>query len=255
MTSIAALVYASVPHARHLWDNLRATCPELGTGEAEFRFIANDATDEVLAFLVAERIPHVVQINPRLSNPELQKLGIGKPEYIRRVYQGWNRAIMEARNDCLVLLSSDHVMSPGWLGVLRSKWHPGIALSALTIEPGGAHGVFPARLGGGTGAFRGSHGSTLATFDARGFAAHAATLVSDRLTPGGAHQPVMVSRRTIIDAGLYPEGNLHAGTFDRIKEYGDRRLFRLLAERGVLHHTYHGTVAYHFGEGEMREAA
>jgi hypothetical protein len=255
VTSIAALVYASVPHARHLWDNLRATCPELGTGEAEFRFIANDATDEVLAFLVAERIPHVVQINPRLSNPELQKLGIGKPEYIRRDYQGWNRAIMEARNDCLVLLSSDHVMSPGWLGVLRSKWHPGIALSALTIEPGGAHGVFPARLGGGTGAFRGSHGSTLATFDARGFAAHAATLVSDRLTPGGAHQPVMVSRRTIIDAGLYPEGNLHAGTFDRIKEYGDRRLFRLLAERGVLHHTYHGTVAYHFGEGEMREAA
>lgn len=253
--SIGALIYASPRYARHLWEMLQEVTPELATGEAEFYFVANDAHPDVLDYLREECVPHVVQDNPRLSERELVALGIGAPEYIRRVYQGWNRVVAEARSDCLVLLSSDHVLLPGWLAKLRGRWHPNLALSPLTIEPAGRYGVFDARIGGGTGAVAGEHGSTLDDFDPGAFHRHAASLVRNRVTPGGAHQPVMLSKRAVLDVGGYPEGNLHAGLFHKIAEYGDRRLFRLLAEHGVRHVTYHGTVAYHFQEGEMREAA
>lgn len=251
LVSIAALIYASVDYAAHLWDMVNRTVPELQTGEAEFFFVANDANRTVRWFLLAQQIPHIVQRNPTLTEEELMARGIGAPEYIRRVYQGWNRAVMHATADCLVLLNSDHVLRPGWLSSLREQWNPGLALSPLTVEPGGRkHPVFPAALNG-TGAVRGDWGRTLSDFNGAGFAAHADQLANEKLTVGGAFQPVMFSRRAVIDAGLYPEGNIHAGQFNRIAEYGDRRLFRLLHQRGVEHYTYHGVVAYHFGEGEM----
>lgn len=254
LTSIASLIYASTGYASHLWDMLRRTTPELQTGEAEFFFVANDATAEVLRHLRAHGIPYVIQRNPRLTESELHDLGFGRPEYIRRVYQGWNRAVLQARADCLVLLNSDHVLLPGWLSALRDRWHPDLALSPLTVEPGGSHGVFGDRRCNGTGAEHGEHGRTLDDFDSRAFGDHALELKRDVTTPGGVYMPVMVRRAAVLDVGGYPEGNIHAGRFDKIAEYGDQRLFRLLAERGVEHRTYHGTVAYHFQEGEMREA-
>lgn len=252
--SMAALIYASPAYAEHLWDVLQRTTPELADGRAEFFFVANDASPEVLQYLEDKAIPHYVQENPRLSEAELFERGIGTPEYIRRVYQGWNRAVREAKSDCLALLSSDHVLLEGWLQALYSKWNPGLALSPLTIEPGDFQDVFSARLGRGTGAVRGDHGSTLRQFDAEAFERHARTLEREEVTPGGAYQPVMFSRAAVMRAGLYPEGNLHDGTFHRIAEYGDRRLFRILAENGVRHMTYHGVVVYHLHEGEMRES-
>lgn len=252
VVSIAALIYGSVGYAAHLWAMVQRTVPELKTGEAEFFFVANDANRAVRWFLLAENIPHVVQTNPKLTQAELMARGIGKPEYIRRVYQGWNRAVLNATADCLVLLNSDHVLLPGWLDGLRERWYNEIALSPLTIEPGNGRPVFPRTLNG-TGAIRGDWGGTLDTFNERGFEAHAAQLANEKVTPGGAFQPVMVSRQAVMRAGLYPEGNTHAGEFDRIAEYGDRRLFRVLREQGIEHHTYHGVVAYHFGEGEMSE--
>jgi hypothetical protein len=258
LISIAALIYASPRYAVNLWQVLHRTTPELSTGEAEFFFVANDATPEVLRCLEFNSIPHVVQNNPHLTETELFSLGIGAPEYIRRVYQGWNRAVQEAVADCLVLLSSDHVLREGWLRALCSRWDSSLALSPLTIEPGlrrrGRVAVFPSRLGGGTGAVRGDYGRTLQEFDIEAFEQHASNIQQEMITPGGAHQPVMFSRAEVLRAGLYPEGNIHAGLFRKIKEYGDRHLFRILAENGVQHKTYHGVVVYHFQEGEMREA-
>lgn len=252
--SIAALIYASPAYAEHLWDVLQRTTPELSDGRAEFFFVANDASPEVLQCLGDAAIPHVVQENSRLSEAELFERGVGTPEYIRRVYQGWNRAVREALSDCLVLLSSDHVLLEGWLQALYSRWNPSLALSTLTIEPGNLRPIFGERLGRGTGAVRGDHGNTLREFDAGGFERQARSLQQERITPGGAHQPTMFSKAAVVAAGLYPEGNLHDGAFHRIREYGDRRLFRILDENGVKHATYHGTVAYHFQEGEMVEA-
>ena len=253
--SVRSLVYASVDYAEHLWSMLWRTTPELADGRADFAFVANDATPEVLSYLESARIPHIVQNNQRLTERELLALGIGKPEYIRRVYQGWNRAVLSARTDCLVLLNSDHVMCTGWLGALYEQWNPGFALCPLTIEPAGKFGIFPGKDGKGTGAVRGEHGRTLAEFDRDAFEAHAFTIGQDILTRGGAHQPVMISKQAIVRAGMYPEGNLHAGEFDKIDEFGDQHLFRKLDEQGVKHRTWHGVVCYHFQEGEMRETA
>lgn len=255
VTSIASLVYASTRYAEHLWCMMQETTPELESGEAEFFVVANDASDEVLGYLAERAIPHVVQNNERLTESELMALGVGAPEYIRRVYQGWNRAVIEARADCLVLLNSDHMLSPGWLAALRKRWRPDLALSPLTIEPTGRYGIFSEDAGCGTGAVHGEHGRTLAEFDRDAFEAHAFTIGQDILTRGGAHQPVMVSKQEIVRAGMYPEGNLHAGEFDKIDEFGDQHLFRKLDEQGVKHRTWHGVVCYHFQEGEMRETA
>ena len=254
LITISALIYANPRYAWNLWQMLRRTTPELEDGRAEFFFVANDATAEVLWHLQSNGIPHVVQENPRLSEQELFELGIARPEYVRRVYQGWNRAIHEARSKILVLLSSDHVMRDGWLDKLYKKWNPNLALSTLTIEPPNSRGkIFGKHLGRGTGAVLGKHGRTISEFNEVSFNAHAADIECEKITAGGAHQPTMFSVPALLKAGLYPEGNIHAGTFEKIKECGDRRLFRLLAKNGVEHRTYHGTVAYHFQEGEMRD--
>lgn len=253
LISIVSLIYKSPTYAKCLWEMLQRTTPELASGEAEFFFVANDATDEVLECLEYQEIPHVRHHNPHRSEKELFALGYGKPEYLHRVYRGWNRGICDAKADCVVVLSSDHVMLPGWLCTLRDKWHRRLALSTLTIEPARHMELFPSSVGGGTGAVRGDHGCGWCAFDVEGFETQAQSLVRNVMTRGGAHQPTMFSKTEVIHAGMYPEGNLHAGTFNRIKEYGDRRLFRILAQNGVEHKTYHGTVAYHFQEGEMRE--
>lgn len=245
--TIASLIYASPKHALALWNMVK---PELKDG-ARFFFVANDASADVLDCLEKNHIPYVRQDNKKLTDAELEAIGIGKPEYLRRVYQGWNRAVLESKTDCVVLISSDHVLRPGWLSTLYRHWRQDLALSALTIEPRGRNGIFPNM--NGTGAIAGEHGRTLDSFDADAFEKHAAAVAADTFTDGGAHQPLMVSRMQMIRAGLYPEGNLHAGKFDKIADYGDRRLFRRLKENGVRHRTCHAVVAYHFQEGEMRE--
>lgn len=250
MISIVSLIYRSTRYADSIHQSLFANTEELNDNRAEFFFVANDASDEVISHLNAHNYPYVKNENPPRTEDELFAMGYGKPAYIHRVYRGWNRAILEAPGDIVVLVNSDHKFSPGWLTSLLELWHPSVALAPLTIEPG-PH-VFPARLNG-TGAAVGNCGHTLDTFDEQKFIQLSNRLRSQKQTRGGVYQPIVLSRKQVIAAGLFPAGNIAGSSFDDVVDFGDRVLFRRLAEIGVEHYTWHGSVVYHFNEGEMRE--
>ncbi len=243
MTSImgVALIYKSPAYADSVFDSFHKNTPGV-----EFLFIANDPEPELLQHLDDRGYQYVVNRNePVLGDQGLDELGFDPPEYIRRVYQGWNRAVMEAATEYIVLVNSDHRFTPGWLDSLMETASPTRMVSPLSIEP--KHRVRKCVFSdqaNGTGAINGEFGHDPSKFNSDGFRAMADNKRAKIYTKGGVYQPVVMHRQTVIDAGLYPEGN-PKGTF------GDRALFEVLAGRGVEHVTYHDSVVYHFQEGEM----
>ena len=57
----------------------------------------------------------MVNVNRRYSDDELFALGYGAPEYMSRVYRGYNEGIRAAAGDYVVLINSDNYFSPDWL--------------------------------------------------------------------------------------------------------------------------------------------
>lgn len=247
MISIAALIYRSTAYADALWDSLHRHTPMLRNGGAEFYFVANDASDAVLEHLKDKHYPHVVQENPRRTEAELEAMGIGKPEYLHRTYRGWNRAIREARGEHVVLINSDMLVSPCWLENLY-KWKDCgcIVASRLIERKHPKYDVFP-------GAIHGEHGTHPREFDEAGFLAHCAEVSQDGARGGGAYMPSLFRREWFDDLGMFPEGNLHAGSFGKILEYGDESLFKRFARAGIGHITALDSLVYHFKEGEQDE--
>lgn len=248
--SIAALIYRSPAFAQWCYDSVIAATPELSTGEAEFYFVANDPMPEVISYLREHRIPHYLNYNDRLTPAELFARGYAKPEYIHRVYRGWNEAILQARGAWVVLLNSDHCPAPGWLGAMkRAALEAPRIVTARLIEP--EHpirgGIFPCALPG-------EYGGSPEKFRRAEFLARAEGLAkaeSGLTVLGGAYMPCMFRRDDALRAGLYPEGNLAGASFDEVKECGDVAFFRKLASLGVSHVTACDAIAYHMQEGEM----
>ena len=83
--SIICLIYQSPEYADYFYDNIMAYTPEIESGEAEFFFVANDATTEVLELLKKRGYPHYVNNNPHYTNEELFARGFSFPEYMARV--------------------------------------------------------------------------------------------------------------------------------------------------------------------------
>lgn len=239
MTSIVALIYASTKWADSLWESICLTTGSLP--DVRFFFVANDPTEEVLAHLKKKNYPHVVQRNPRLTSEEMKKKRIAEPEYIRRVYQGWNRAIQEG-DDWICLVNSDHVFAPGWMEALIRHRRPNKILSCRTYEPN------PTRF---RNAMQSKLGRTLESFQVERFFWQARRDTRSGTRPGGVYMPSLFSRRVALKVGLYPEGNL---LVKGRRQFGDRIFFSRLARHGVQHLTVMNSIAYHFQEGEMRDA-
>ncbi len=257
--SIAALIYRSPTFAQWCYDSVIAATPEIASGEAEFYFVANDPTPEVAEYLLDHKIPHHENWNQKLAPDELFALGYAKPEYIHRVYCGWNEAIRRARGEWVVLLNSDHCPAPGWLGAMKkAALEASRIVTAQLIEP--AHpvrgGIFP-------GSIQGEYGASPAEFRRAEFLAHVEELRqqgwkyfgadSDGIRAGGAYMPCMFRRRDAFAVGFYPEGNIAGASFEEVKKCGDVAFFEKLHAIGVEHVTACDAIAYHMQEGEMRE--
>jgi hypothetical protein len=245
--SIAALIYRSSKMADWLHESLVEFTPMLGTGEAEFFFVANDASDSLLAHLQNRRYRHFVKRNQVWTPAQLAALGFAKPEYIHRVYRGWNEAIGRAEGEIVVLINSDMFVGPRWLeNLLKHVSAQQIVCSQLIERKHPKHGVFE-------GAYHQEFGTSPATFNKQAFLDYCTQSALDRLKPGGAYMPCAVYKRLAIDAGWYPEGNLRGRTFDEVRRYGDVDFFHRLAKRGVRHVTALDSLVYHLKEGEMDE--
>lgn len=246
MISIVSLIYRSRVYADAVWESIHENTPEIAAGEAEFFFVANDPTPELVEHLEHKNYRHVVQINKHYTEDELQLRGIGKPEYIHRVYRGWNRAIREARA-WVCLVNSDNMFSPGWLTKLIPYMGEKMFVSSQLIERHHPrHGVFP-------GAIHGEFGAHPSTFDKDGFLkAVALETPYSIVTTGGAFMPSLFNREFAHEVGLYPEGNL-CDSAGNITAYGDQDFVRRILACGGTHITVQNSIVYHFKEGEMEE--
>lgn len=243
MISICSLIYKSTVFADAVWDSLHENTPHLHDGRARFFFVANDPTDNLIRHLRNKRYPFVLQKNKIIPMERLRKIGYHDPDYISRVYQGFNRAIKESEEQ-LVLVNSDMLFSPGWLEGLIENWSENKFLVSTLVErfhP--KFGVFP-------GAHHGEYGDHPTRFLKKEFLNFANSISRPGVQPGIGYAPCMFSRSKALEVGMYPEGNFL--TTDG-PVYGDQSFVAKLFEIGVTHLTANNSIVYHFKEGEKEE--
>lgn len=234
MISIAALIYRSPSYADALYESLLEFTPYLKDGRARFFFVANDPTPQLLRHLQDKDYPHLVNDNGILPPADFDP-----PEYIRRTYRGWNRAVM-ASDEIACIVSSDNLFSPGWLEGLEAEYTPERFVSSKIVERNHPkYGYF-------RGALRGEFGDCPRNFKKDEFLAFCDKNRLSGWERGGCYNPAMFSRTKAMEAGMFPEGNPR-GT------YGDKEFCARLDRIGVKHVTALSSLVYHFKEGEMSE--
>jgi len=245
--SIASLIYRSTKFAESTYRSIQKHTSLLHTGDAEFFFIANDATELVKSYLQNEGIKHFINNNRHFSDKELLKMGFAKPEYIHRVYRGWNKAFEHAAGEIVVLINSDMQFSPDWLeNLIKNTNKTQMVCSHLIERRHPRHGVFD-------GAIHGEFGSHPSNFKEDEFLKLAAELSKPGTSIGGAYMPCAIYKDVAYAAGLFPEGNISAGTWDKVLRYGDEDFVFRLEKAGVRHVTATDSIVYHYKEGEMDE--
>ena len=244
--SIICLIYKSTDYAEFVYDNIRRYTPELDTWGAEFFFVANDATPEVLDFLKTKKYPHLINNNPTYTDEERYSRGFAIPEYMSKVYMGYNFGMRMAKSPILMLVSSDNCFSPHWLPNLRKRLTHHVVVSPKLIQP-----LYPfenpINL---TPCLVGEFGTGIKTFDECGFLQEVSKVSVNSESIGVAFMPLMIYKDVARAAGYYPEGNLHGGDYNRVAVYGDQAFYKRLSKMGVKHITSNDSIVYHFNEGE-----
>ena len=191
--------------------------------------VANDAEDEVVGGLQAASFDWV---DHRSDNPG--------EWYINRVYRAWNRGVLEARTQHVVMLNSDMWPADYWLDALvwAKKTNPASVPTSLLVESGRIPSAMPETAL--------DCGTNPDTFDEAKFTQYAVSIVKPGLVaPGRLFMPILVDRQEFMDVGGYPPGNPIGTT-------GDKDLVRRYKAAGLKHTTALGSVVYHCQEGEMR---
>ena len=245
--SIICLIYKSTKFAKAVHDSLYEFTPKLKSGQAELLFVANDATPEVIDYLEKEKYNYIVNKNKIISEDALFGLGYGKPEYMSRVYKGYNFGIKNCKGDIVVLINSDNMFSPNWLENLLDKLdRKTIVCSQLVERMHPKFGKFPMAIAG-------EFGDHPSRFLEEKFLDFAKSASEDKLVLGGAYMPCMTYKINFEKVGYYPEGNIAGKTFEDIIQYGDERLYEKLKKIGVEHVTACDSIVYHFKEGERED--
>ena len=242
--SIFTLIYQSSEWADFVFDSIHKYTPMIARGEAEFFFVANDATQKVIDHLSQKEYPHYILTNSRLSEEELFSKGFAKPEYLSRVYKGFNFGIEKSRGEIVVIINSDMAFSPDWLeNLIRCLTTKNVVTSQLVERDHPEFGVFH-------GVYHGEFGCGIEDFKETAFLEFVLNVKSTALIPGKGYSPCAFHKVNAYRAGLYPEGNIAGKSYDEVDEYGDERFFRKLAEINIPHYTVLDSIVYHFKEGE-----
>lgn len=241
--SIFCLIYRSKQYAEFMYEQVYRFTPHVKDGRAEFFFIANDATPELLAYLKMKGYRHIINVNPILSDDELFAKGIGCPEYMNRVYRGYNTGIMAAKGKIIVMLCSDQCLSPDWLENMLKYLAPGTCITSMSIE---RDKRFP-------GTYHGDYGNHPNRLDYKYLDA-VKELKTTGLIRGGGYMPLAMYREDAFKVGLFPEGNIAGSSFDDIPEQcGDERFIANLSDAGIERYTSLDSIIYHIKEGERDE--
>lgn len=242
--SIICLIYKSTEFSDWVYESVKEFTPMLLSWEAEFFFVANDPTSEVVKHLESKHYPHYVNVNPVHSEQALYAAWYWKPEYIGRVYRGYNEWIIRAKWEVVVLLNSDNFVSKDWLeNLLKYLDRTHIVSSTLVERNHPIYWVFP-------GAINKNFWEDIGTFRKEEFINWVEKTKKTGVSLWKAYMPCAVFRDVAIEAGLYPEWNLAGWSYDEIVQYGDEVFYRSLEKMGVRHVTSLDSIVYHLKEGE-----
>ncbi len=170
-----------------------------------------------------------------------------KPEYINRVYKGYNFGIKNSQGEIVVMINSDNMFTPNWLENLIKNLDKNKILASQIVErKHPKFGVFPT-------AIHGEFGSHPSNYKEKEFLKFAQKISKDELIPKGAYMPCAVYKSNIEKAGYYPEGNIAGKSYDEVIQYGDENLYERLEKIGVKHYTVCDSIVYHFKEGERED--
>jgi hypothetical protein len=246
--SIVSLIYKSPKLTDWVYESVHEYTPLIKKGEAEFFFVANDPSEKLLSHLESKGYNYIIQKNKVLSKEELFAMGYAWPEYIHRVYRGYNRGILHSKGEIIVLINSDNYFSPDWLENLLKYLDSKKIVCSQIVEPKHAiHGIFPR-------AINGEFGNTPENFKKKEFLDFSMKKRRTGAIFGGAYMPCMFYKDLAIYAGLYPEGNLADESFEKILLTGDEAFFSNLLKNNITHITALDSIVYHLKEGEKDES-
>jgi hypothetical protein len=240
--SIACLIYRSTRWLQFVYDQVKKYTD---LSDNEFYFVANDATDTVLAYLKEHNIPHYIH-----NNTERQK----EDWYINNVYRAWNTACRIANGEYIVLINSDMAFSPNWLNNLMENYTDDKLLTSRLVERG--------IMRSGTYGIERNFGNVPEDYRDSEFVEYASQISENKLMPSGLFMPLLIKTEYMRKINYYPEGNITTDSDLYSPKYalqgegcipGDHVLVRKLNNIGIHHFTDFNSIVYHFQEGEMRD--
>lgn len=237
--SIICLIYKSVGWLKFVYEQvLKYT----DMNRKEFFFVANDAAEEVLAYLRGNGIPHYEFNNTREQQQEW---------YVNNVYRAYNFAAAKAQGDFLVFINSDMAFSPGWFDNLWTAYDGYNCVCSRLVESG--------KLPSGQYGIEKDLGRNYATYQEEAFLSYAASVAEARTQNGGLFMPLLIRKQHFTMVGGYPEGQVVTGSDINspvIAKWGDpcisgdMVLMQKLWARGIIHKTAFNSIVYHFQWGE-----
>jgi len=245
---VVSLVFKSVKYLHFIVDQLKSELCKVDGWDVGIRLVANDATPEVLNELKDINIPFTLynHVSPNTF-------------YLNRVYAAYNFCVTSSTYDNIVLVNSDNGFSEGWLKNLL-KHHDGVNIPcSRLIESGkmasGLHGV---DLGNN------NFGRSPDSFDRNKWEQWVNKNNKDETQSQGLYMPCLFEKQTVIDAGLYPEGNIFREQNKLVSGHpndrpvwkaGDDYFFHdvLESKHNMKHITVFNSLVYHIQEGEKDE--
>ena len=246
--TIISLIYRSPEYAVGLYKRLLETTPTIASGKTLFYFVANNANTKTLKTLVRENIPHLIFNSEEVEEKVHFDLGFSGPEYIGRVYAGYNFGIQSCKTKKVVLINSDMVFSNNWLeGLLAYEDGKSIVSCTLVERNHPRFGLFP-------GALEHNFGSSFKNlmWDAWLEFSKSKTSSALEISNGGPYMPSLFLTDWFNEITYFPQGNLRhpSGAYSDVLYTGDEFLFLKFRESGIRHITSPGSYCYHFKEGE-----
>ena len=247
LVTLISLIYCSVEWLEFEYAELLKVAKYFSKGSVEILFVANNPTPDVLSFLKENLIPHVVADTQRSPDEW----------FINYVYRGYNEGVKAAKGEYVFLTNSDMAYASGCLQSLLREAAPNRLLTSRLIELG--------RLQTGKYGIEKDFGSVPTRFRRRQFESYASEISNSQQAEGGLFMPLLVSRKTFLDLGGYPEGNLSPNSINEyldtgaIGRYamqgedcipGDTAFFQRAELAGVTHDTLFDSISYHFQAGE-----
>lgn len=236
--SIACLIYRSINYLKFVKKSIEEHTPMLKTGDAEFFFVCNNATDEVKKYLKDNNITHVIFETGPEPQPKY-------PKNIGYIYQAWNTGVMKAKGDVVVLVNSDMAFSRNWLENMLNKLDMSKVITSRLVESGKIPSIFPHTIVN-------NFGRKPDEFRKEDFEMFAESVKINMICDGGTFMPIAIAKDNFIKAGGYPEGNRILEDGRQIS--GDQIFFyERLGKLGIKHYTSMDSLVYHIQEGEVSE--